>query len=106
MFTLVERDTVKSVKQNIRLILTTPKGSDPHRPEFGSDIWQYVDSPLTALTAGRIKAEVVDAVETWEPRAKVKAVEVEKDGVNARLGIKILVEIPELEETVEVPVWM
>ncbi len=106
MFTLVERDTVKSVKQNIRLILTTPKGSDPHRPEFGSDVWQYVDNPLTALTAGRIKAEVVDAIETWEPRAKVKAVEIEKDGVNAKLKIRVLVEIPELEETVEVPVWM
>jgi phage baseplate assembly protein W len=106
MFTLVEKDIVNSVKQNIRLIILTPKGSDIHRPEFGSDTWQYVDQPLTALTVGKIKAEVVEAIETWEPRVKVKAVSVEKDGVNARMKIGIIAEIPELEEEIEVPVWM
>ena len=29
---------LRDIDQAIRIILTTPRGSDPHRPEFGSDI--------------------------------------------------------------------
>ncbi len=48
--TVIERDVAKSVLQNIRVILTTPKGSDVHRPEFGSELYRFIDQPLTALT--------------------------------------------------------
>ncbi|MDQ7081765.1 MAG: GPW/gp25 family protein [Aquificota bacterium] len=72
-----------SVRQNIRLILTTPKGSDIHRPDFGSDLWKFMDQPLNAITLGRIKAEITDAIETWEPRVKVLSVELDKDYRNA-----------------------
>ena len=43
--TVIERDAVKSVLQNIRVILTTPKGSDVHRPEFGSELYRFIDQP-------------------------------------------------------------
>jgi len=106
MYTLVEQDTVKSIQQNVRLILTTPKGSDVHRPDFGSDLWKFIDQPLNAITLGRIKAEITDAIETWEPRVKVLAVELEKDYTNARLRVSILLEIKEVGETTEVEMWL
>jgi phage baseplate assembly protein W len=79
MFTLVEKDTVKSIAQNIRLILTTIKGSDIHRPDFGSNLHLFIDQPLTAINKGRIKAEIVSAIETWESRVKVKEVDIQKE---------------------------
>ena len=106
MYALVEQDTIKSVQQNVRLILTTPKGSDVHRPDFGSDLWQFIDQPLNAITLGKIKAEITDAVERWEPRVKVLSVELEKDYMNARLKVFILLEIKELGETTEVELWL
>lgn len=75
MFKLVERDTVKSVFQNIRIILTTPKGTVPHRPDFAVDYRDFLDNP-TPLNVGRLKALIVDAIETYEPRAKVKAINI------------------------------
>lgn len=79
MFVLVEEDTATSIQQNIGIILSTPKGSDPHRPDFGSDINKYIDRPINAITEGQIKAEIVDAIELWEPRVKVQAIDLVKD---------------------------
>lgn len=106
MYVLVEQDTIKSIQQNIRLILTTPKGSDIHRPDFGSNLWQFIDQPLNAITLGRIKTEITDAIETWEPRVKVLSVELNKDYTNAKLKVSILLEVKELSETTEVELWL
>ena len=106
MYALVEKDTLKSIQQNIRLILTTPKGSDIHRPDFGSDLWKFIDQPLNAITLGRIKAEITDAIERWEPRVKVLSVDIERDYMSARLKVSILLEVKELGETAEVELWL
>ena len=39
---------IADVHQCIRIILTTPKGSDPLRPDFGCDAGNYLDLPLDA----------------------------------------------------------
>jgi phage baseplate assembly protein W len=93
--TVIEQDTVKSVLQNIRVILTTPKGSDVHRPEFGSELYRFIDQPLTALTAGKIKAHIVEEIERWEPRVKVK--EVKLDRRLDRTKIELLLAIEDIE---------
>lgn len=99
---LVEQDTIKSVMQNISIILTTPKGSDPHRPDFASDIWQFIDKPLTAITVGRIKAAVVEAIETWEPRVKVEEVRLFKEYGKVRVRIKFKIKEDETVYSQEV----
>jgi phage baseplate assembly protein W len=103
MVKLIENDIVRSVQQNIKIILTTPKGSDIHRPEFGTDIFQFIDQPITQLTIGKIKAEIVDAIETWEPRVKVKEVKLEKD-YSGKIKISLLLDIQ--DEIVEYNLWM
>ena len=74
------------VAQAIRIILTTPKGSDPHRPEFGADIWQYIDWPVTEARP-QIVREVREAIRLWEPRAEILSVAVEPG--NGRLWIQV-----------------
>ena len=39
---------VADIGQCIYIILATPKGSDPHRPTFGSEINLYIDYPIDA----------------------------------------------------------
>jgi hypothetical protein len=93
--TVVEQDVIKSVLQNIQVILTTTKGSDVHRPDFGSELYKFIDQPLTTLTVGKIKAYIVDEIERWEPRVKVK--EVKLDRRLDRTKIELLLAIEDIE---------
>ncbi len=61
---------IADVNQCIRIILTTPKGSDPLRPTFGADLWRYLDAPMNSVIPA-IVTEVASAITLWEPRVKV-----------------------------------
>lgn len=67
---------VSDIAQCIRIILETPKGSDPLRPLFGSDHYKYLDRPLPAAVP-LIVREAWDAIATWEPRAVVERIAME-----------------------------
>ncbi|WP_416739209.1 GPW/gp25 family protein [Pseudomonas sp. NFX71] len=66
---------LRDIDQSLRIILTTPKGSDPHRPEFGSDLHLYLDWPSNRVTPHLVR-EAIDAIGHWEPRATVVQVQV------------------------------
>ena len=102
---VVERDTIKSVLQNIRVILTTPKLADVHRPDFGSEIYSFIDQPLTVLTVGKIKAMIVDEIERWEPRVSVKEINLDKDYATGRAFVRLTLEI-ENSKVVTTKLWM
>jgi phage baseplate assembly protein W len=63
------------IDQCIRVILATPLGSDPHRPEFGSDIDSYLDYPQNRVRPHLVR-EAVAAIKRWEPRISEIAVAV------------------------------
>ncbi len=63
------------ISQCIEIILTTPKGSVPHRLDFGCDIYKFVDSPPAAASS-YIVSEVYNALSKWEPRITVESVQV------------------------------
>lgn len=64
----------------------TPKGSVPHRPEFGSDIWRYLDLP-TGEAIPHVVREGIEALRRWEPRIEVvRMVPLE---LNAHLHISV-----------------
>ncbi|MGH7838630.1 MAG: GPW/gp25 family protein [Candidatus Binataceae bacterium] len=58
---------LQDVNQCVQIILTTPKGSDPLRPTFAIDLWQYVDYPISLATPAIVR-EVTEAIIHWEPR--------------------------------------
>lgn len=67
---------LRDIGQSIRIILSTPKGSDPHRPEFGSDLHLYLDWPTNRVTPHLVR-EAVDAIRHWESRVSVAQVKVQ-----------------------------
>lgn len=68
-FTLNEEDTVKSVLQNVALILATAKGSLPMYRAYGLD-WSFLDKPIPVAKVLMV-SEIKESVERWEPRATV-----------------------------------
>lgn len=67
---------LRDIDQSIRIILSTPKGSDPHRPAFGSDLHLYLDWPTNRVTPHLVR-EAVDAIRHWEPRVSGVQVQIQ-----------------------------
>ncbi|MEI8390464.1 MAG: GPW/gp25 family protein [bacterium] len=74
------------IDQCVRIILMTRKGSVPHRPEFGSDIWQYIDAPVNVAIPNIIR-EAMDAINIWETRVQINSITAEIDNENIKLSI-------------------
>ena len=64
------------IDQAIKIILVTPYGSDPHRPDFGSNLISYIDWPVERATPHVVR-ESIAAIEKWEPRIFVESIDVE-----------------------------
>lgn len=64
------------IEQCLTVIATTPRGVDPHRPGFASNIYDYLDRPIPQATPFVIR-ELITAVERWEPRIALDALSVE-----------------------------
>lgn len=74
---LNERETVNAVLQNIALILATPKGSAPFYRDFGLS-WEHLDKPAPVAQA-MMTGEVREAIEDWEPRARMVGISFEEN---------------------------
>ena len=68
-------ENIEDINQCIEIILTTPAGSDPHRPDFANRLGDYIDRPITEVTPLLIK-EVYASILRWEPRVNLENVEV------------------------------
>ena len=77
---------VDDINQCIALIIMTRKGSVPHRPTFGSDVYKYVDYPVNEARPNIIR-ETIDAINLWETRIKVNSVIVDIE--NEHIKIKV-----------------
>lgn len=60
----------------IHNILSTRKGADVLRPDFGSNHFNYLDTPEDVFVPNVVR-EVVLAIQTWEKRAIVEEVKFE-----------------------------
>jgi len=89
---LNESDTVKSILQNIRIILSTPKGTVPLYRDFGINM-EFLDLPVPAAES-YMRTEIRETVELWEPRVRVTGVEFDQEKLaEGRLGATVEVEI-------------
>jgi phage baseplate assembly protein W len=63
------------IEQCIKIISTTPRGTDPHRPTFASNVYEYIDKPIPQATPYVIQ-ELTGAVRKWEPRVQLDSLKV------------------------------
>ncbi len=82
-------ENLDDINQCIKVILATPKGSRAHEPLFGCGVWQFLDQPLTEALP-RIVNAVIEAVEEWEPRAKlVSVVPVTTEAASGKITLQL-----------------
>lgn len=74
---LNETDTIASIKQNIAMILSTPKGEVPLYREFGLD-QSFLDKPIPVARV-LLVAAAKESVEKYEPRVEVIRVDSDID---------------------------
>lgn len=61
------------IAQCILIILTTVKGSDPLRPNFGCGLYERLDQPINVAGPGMV-LDIVEAIRLYEPRATIQKV--------------------------------
>jgi|GEM_PF-166195 len=74
------------IDQAIRIILSTPKGTDRHRPDFGFGGHNYLDWPVDRAIPHLVR-EAITAIRAWEKRADVVKIDVRVDGHHIRLRV-------------------
>lgn len=77
---------MEDVRQCLDVILRTQKGTDALRPEFGSDIYQWIDKPVNAVIPN-VKRAIISAVEIFEKRVEVVSVKHNIDSKNIQFFI-------------------
>lgn len=78
---------IDDINQCIAVILTTRKGSVPHRPTFGSDIYKYVDYPINEAIPNIVR-ETTDAITLWETRIDIESIDVEINESNILVKVQ------------------
>lgn len=69
---------IDHLRQSVADILTTRKGTRVMRRDYGSELPALVDRPINAQLEIDLYAETVLAIDTWEPRLKVRSVGITK----------------------------
>ncbi len=80
MLVINPKSELEEIIQNVKTIISTPKGSVPLMRDFGVD-WQVIDT-LTPELELKLKEEIFTQIERWEKRAKVTKISIlpDKDG--------------------------
>jgi uncharacterized protein len=66
--------------QSIHDILCTPKNTRVMRRDYGSDLPLLIDAPMNGATMIDLYAATAEALAKWEPRFRLRRVEVPEAG--------------------------
>ncbi|EXI61670.1 hypothetical protein MHD_05450 [Mannheimia granulomatis] len=75
-------DEVEHIKQSIKDILLTAKGSRVMRRTYGSNLYKLIDKPIGAILIMQLSAACVMALKQWEYRIEVTRFKVAFDQEN------------------------
>ncbi len=68
---LVVSKDASAIKQAIVNLLLTNKGERAFKPDYGSDIRNYLFEPLDYATSAQIQGNIRHTIAKWEPRIQV-----------------------------------
>ncbi len=82
---------IEEILRNVSIILSTIKNTVPLNRDFGISA-RFLDKPTPAAVSILI-AEIYDAIEAYEPRAKIKNISFEHDETAGKIIPSLEVEI-------------
>lgn len=71
---------VEKIRSNVRQVLGTMQGEIPWLPSFGSQLFRLRHQNNNPILENLAFLYVIDALQQWEPRARVKGVAVVREG--------------------------
>lgn len=77
------------VLQSIAVILTTPVGSRVMRRDFGSELPDLIDRPMTSEVMLAIYAATAGALARWEPRFRLTGVRLAEASARGRVALDL-----------------
>lgn len=86
---IAKKNNAEAIKQSIRNILLTRNYERPFDPGFGSQIYQLLFSNWTPLSRISLERVITDAIENYEPRAKLESVVVDDRSINNAIDVTI-----------------
>jgi phage baseplate assembly protein W len=82
---------IQEVMQNVRMILTTRRGTVPLNRDFGIS-FEFLDSPIN-ITRAKAEQEIFLQIKKYEPRAILKQIMWETDVVSGQILPTVKVEV-------------
>jgi phage baseplate assembly protein W len=82
---------VMEVMQNVRIILTTRRGTVPLDRDFGIS-FEFLDSPINT-TRAKVEQEIFLQLKKYEPRAILKQIMWETDVTSGQISPSVKVEV-------------
>lgn len=80
----------KSVRDSIRIILTTRPGEQLLRPQFGAGLQNFLDEGNTVSNRRRIQAAILESLKNYEARAVFDRVDVDPvEGAPGQIHVQI-----------------
>lgn len=87
------RTDKEKVKSNLTNLLTTMKGERLFRPDFGTNIMQYLFEQMDEQTYLEIRQEIVGTVAKYMKEIEILKVEVKENQEKNFIGLKIFYNI-------------
>lgn len=85
-----------SINKSIVTILGTRRSTRPFRRNFGSYVNDILFDPMDEISTSRLRREIIDAIQEWEPRITMDKTEVLLDYPNQQYFIELTYRIPAL----------
>lgn len=98
-----------NIRESIRIVLMTEQGERIALPDFGAGLRRFLFEPNNAATHARIAHSITRALERWEPRIALEAVEVaahpsEATSALATIGYRLVATGARERTSVAVPI--
>jgi len=87
-----------SIKQSIRTIINTPKGSRIFEPDFGCNVNFYLFEPFLPETGMKIGKDIEYNISTYEPRVDLLNIKVTLDNQNEGYAVDVVYRIREVQK--------
>lgn len=97
---ILKKTEAAAVKQSVRTLLFTNRFEKPFLPNFGCDLTTMLFELADNKTGGRIIEKIKESIETYEPRAIVRSVQVALSDNQNALNIAMIFQIKNTDQVV------
>lgn len=88
-----------AVKKALINLIKTPAGTRPFNPEYGTRVYDYLFEPADTQTELLLNDNLAQAIERFEPRVKLVAIEttMQENGIEVKIEYYV-VNVPDLQQ--------